>query len=43
MEKNECKVQSIECILNRNKVDEIFRDFKQNLDEYGDEDEQRPD
>ena len=39
-EKNECQVQMIECILNKNKCRDIFKDFKKVLQEDSDEEEE---
>ena len=40
-ERNECKVQSIEYILNRNRCSEVFRDFKEAM--AGQQDDLQPD
>ena len=40
-EKNECKAQSIEYVLNRNRCSEVFRDFKKAME--GDQNDIQPD
>ena len=37
-ERNECKVQQVHYILNRNKTSEIFKDFKSVMDDIDEED-----
>jgi hypothetical protein len=42
-ERNECKVQSIEYILNRNRCSVVFKDFKEVMAMANDEDDTKPD
>jgi hypothetical protein len=37
-ERNECRVQSIECILNKNKCREIFQNFQEVMDDLDEDD-----